>query len=572
MFGGMRQDGIICQGLWRWRLIIRDGVVSGIKFKTSTSLDTSVGIYPWLGRLGASYSVIKNELLIIGGIAKAGAIPREYEVLSIVGSFSAFADHEKEMELRVICVIPQLQPGVPRPFLIGHSSHRTAHETTLIAGGGCTCFSFGSYFNPGAWLLHDRMQGVYDEGWVFVKPTPPSPPEAPHTKALLNGSQSDLRPPTPVPVPPATVTSKTSFQELVRLSTPKLLNGLAIGPCTNLWTLSYLKSKTSSSRKVIIHSAPSSTMSFQRKDSFNYTTLPFHTFLDILTSSATSPDIKPHMYLRSISSSSPHSKPAMLGSDWPEVAADFQLPPSLSLVNDNLHSSPLRISTSLSMWLHYDVMANILFHVSSHPHPAPKQLLLFPPSDIKHLSFPAGSTTSTLDIFPPAPSSQSHARSNGNTSPPVTPLATSPTISTTPPASLPSNVNLPPGTHPHVTSLPPGSALFIPPLWSHTAAPSSEGITNISVNVFFHSLSQSLYAAGRDVYGNRDLAAYEEGRRDVEKIVKRFAGTSKSKNNHKDDCGTRVGTEEPREEMPNEIAKAYLERLGLEILAKAGSL
>ena len=71
----MRQDGIICQGLWRWRLIIRDGVVAGIKFKTSTSLDTSVGIYPWLGRLGASYSVIKNELLIIGGIAKAGCIP-----------------------------------------------------------------------------------------------------------------------------------------------------------------------------------------------------------------------------------------------------------------------------------------------------------------------------------------------------------------------------------------------------------------------------------------------------------------------------------------------------------------
>lgn len=441
LLGGMRQDGVICQGLWRWRLIIRDGVVSGIKFKTSTSLDTSVGIYPWLGRLGASYSVIKNELLIIGGIAKAGCIPREYEVLSIVGSFSAFADHEKEMELRVMCVLPRLQPGAPRPFLIGHSSHRTAHETTLIAGGGCTCFSFGSYFNPGVWLLHDRLQGVHDEGWVPVKPSPPNSQEAWRTQAVLNGSQPDLRPFTPVPVPTVTLTSENVFQDVVKASTPKLLECLNLGPCTDLWTIKYLKSKTSPSRKVIIHSAPSSTMNFQRKDSFNYTTLPFHTFLDILNSSAKSPDIKPHMYLRSISSSSPNSKPAILESDWPEIAADFRLPSSMSLLSKNLHSSPLRISSNLSMWLHYDVTANVLFHISSHPHPATKQLILFPPTDIKLLSFPAGSTTSTIDVFPVAPAPQNDAVLKDKASPPATPFTTSPTVSMTPPLSLPSNVN-----------------------------------------------------------------------------------------------------------------------------------
>jgi tRNA wybutosine-synthesizing protein 4 len=30
------------------------------------------------------------------------------------------------------------------------------------------------------------------------------------------------------------------------------------------------------------------------------------------------------------------------------------------------------------------------------------------------------------------------------------------------------------------------------------------------------------YAAGKDVYGNRDLQAYERGRQDIAKIVKSF--------------------------------------------------
>ena len=94
----------------------------------------------------------------------------------------------------------------------------------------------------------------------------------------------------------------------------------------------------------------------------------------------------------------------------------------------------------------------------------------------------------------------------------------------------------------------------------------------MSVNTFFHSLPRGLHAAGRDVYGNRDLAAYEDGRRDVEKIVRRFVGSSISKLNQKDDVEAQVGAEEPREAMPKEIAKAYLERLGREILEKAEAL
>jgi tRNA wybutosine-synthesizing protein 4 len=72
-------------------------------------------------------------------------------------------------------------------------------------------------------------------------------------------------------------------------------------------------------------------------------------------------------------------------------------------------------------------------------------------------------------------------------------------------------------THPHEGILESGDILFLPPFWLHAAEP-LEGIS-VAVNVFFRNLDGA-YAVGRDVYGNRDLQAYEQGRRDVARVGK----------------------------------------------------
>jgi tRNA wybutosine-synthesizing protein 4 len=69
----------------------------------------------------------------------------------------------------------------------------------------------------------------------------------------------------------------------------------------------------------------------------------------------------------------------------------------------------------------------------------------------------------------------------------------------------------------------------------------------VAVNVFWKGLERG-YAAGKDVYGNRDLQAYENGRRDVEKIVKAF------------------------KDLPVDVSKFYLERLAGEILERSEKL
>lgn len=124
-------------------------------------------------------------------------------------------------------------------------------------------------------------------------------------------------------------------------------------------------------------------------------------------------------------------------------------------------------------------MANVLCQIRGS-----KRLLLFPPSDIKHFDFDPGASSSHINAFERLRDPRLAA------------------------------------THAHEALLGPGDILFLPPFWLHTALPTS-GVS-IAVNAFFRNLQGSCYASGKDVYGNRDLQAYEKGRRDIAKIIRSF--------------------------------------------------
>jgi len=65
----------------------------------------------------------------------------------------------------------------------------------------------------------------------------------------------------------------------------------------------------------------------------------------------------------------------------------------------------------------------------------------------------------------------------------------------------------------------PGDAVYIPPLWPHATRPSTP---NVGVNVFWKSFKDNLYDRGKDVYGNKDILNYTEGRKLLERIAKSF--------------------------------------------------
>ncbi|CAK7264922.1 tRNA methyltransferase ppm2 [Sporothrix epigloea] len=241
---------------------------------------------------------------------------------------------------------------------------------------------------------------------------------------------------------------------------PVVFEGLDLGPCLTLWGLPYLADRFGPERKIVVHDSTSQAMDFLAKN-FRYATQTFKEFSDNV-------DAGKKLYLRALSTDSPSDTPARLDTDFPTISRDFILPPQLAFVQDRLFSSVLRVSGPVNMWLHYD---------------GTKRFCLFPPSDVTHLGFAPGASSSSIDVFSSlASSSLSHC-------------------------------------HPYEAILAPGDVLFLPQLWLHTATPVSS--SSIAVNVFFRDLDKG-YSSGRDVYGNRDLAAYEKARQDVSRICKSF--------------------------------------------------
>lgn len=148
-------------------------------------------------------------------------------------------------------------------------------------------------------------------------------------------------------------------------------------------------------------------------------------------------------------------------------------------------------------------MANVYTQIQGS-----KRMMLFPPSDVTQLCFAPGASSSSLDVFS---------------------ALDTPSLA---------------ATHAHEALLSPGDMLLLPPMWLHTATPTTD--MSVAVNIFFRDLDSG-YSTGRDVYGNRDLAAYEKGRQDAARIKKGFEG------------------------LPGDIQRFYMARIADELVQGAES-
>ena len=515
LVGGMDCNGVILQEKWTWKLNDTDESNTSIEFNLCLCAgDPSAGQY--LARFGAKTirmkyrepgALLNDGALVIGGIGTTACLPQECEILALNRRLVSQTTPPHPPAVILSRVILRRPTDTPRPLFIGHTATGGENGQTLLIGGGAVCFSFGTYWNAGIFYLRHSSYPESDD-WTLVQSEKKVNKETEYPGISKNKSEQishDLK-----HVSKMSLESAHSFAEMVKSSHPIILEQIDLGSCVQKWNRDYLEHKIGRDRQVVVHEATSRCMHFLRKD-FSYVSKPFGDFLSDIQQGA-------HQYLRSISSSEPSRKVADLGQDFPEIADDFKLPPLLADVVNLYHSSPLRITGDVTMWLHVDTMANILCQIVGS-----KRIILFPPEDMVKLEFPPGATTSDLDIFPQPGESHMPLR-------------------------------MPPGTHPYEAVIRPGEVLFIPPLWAHTTTPTGanvdadagdhNGQISIAVNVFFRSLSEG-YAPGKDIYGNRDLMAYERGRRHLSQIVNGF------------------------DKLPDDLGRAYLLRLADELRAKA---
>jgi tRNA wybutosine-synthesizing protein 4 len=485
LIGGIGACGTVLDDVWEWSLL--SGTASPrLSFRDMTNKVRSSLTNSTYARIGASLVPWGDALLLIGGVSKLGIVGLAEEFMLLT-----------HMDTGIDIQHPKVHLPAYWPLLVGAGVSAVSRDEIVVVGGGAVCFSMGSFWN-------EHYLSITPSETREARQWSPLPLQADGTHAKSVSTQKDQR---KVPsrkgkktpkgpkfkdVPRVRLQLLEDFSTLVAASKPVIIAGLDIGPCTELWTLDYLESRLGSDRELIVHECSSSTMTFGTKN-FTYEKRSVSSFFSSIDNGAPS-------YLRAISSTQPNKLPTRLEDDFPSIAADFQIPTLCrNVINDNTyHSSPLRISGPVSLWLHYDVHPNILSQISGT-----KTLTLYPPSDVSHLAYPPGASSSSLPL-----------------------------------SALTHNPKL----HPHVAALAPGDVLFIPSMWSHTATP-NQGVS-VAVNVFWKGLGEEVYAAGRDVYGNRDLKGYENGRRDVEKIVRAFKG------------------------LPADVSDFYLQRLAGEILER----
>lgn len=354
MTGGITEDGRVSKLAWRWTLKLRNDCDYEVPSMTWTLQEDEAALT--LCRFGASTIKHAEMTAVIGGIVPSNLVPEDKDVV--------FFDAKMKAQKQANVILSST-----RPLLVGQSVASTK-DGIVVMGGGAVCFSMGTFVNKGCFTIMPARpeRGCYsfmprsedDESECIcdVLPKPPKPYQylttlEVRTEAKANGAWPSL--PTsaeihePVVVRRRKITSTGEFSSIMIAGQPAIIEGLNLGSCTESWTDEYLLEKIGKDRSIVVHQATTSSMDFVSKN-FTYESKTFGDFLGSVNKGE-------KLYLRSLAVDKPADSPADIVNDFPDIAPDFKLPDELSIVRENKHSCPLRISGPVNMWLHYDVSA-----------------------------------------------------------------------------------------------------------------------------------------------------------------------------------------------------------------------
>ncbi|OAA44357.1 Leucine carboxyl methyltransferase family [Metarhizium rileyi] len=413
-----------------------------------------------LAVFGARIVDLKSQTLVCGGVGSSSRSLGQ----------SIIAVHMTDTGPYATSKVETCPSGKSLPFMVG-SAILQAEDGIVVFGGGATCFSMGTYWETGVFRL-TLSRGCETLGQHLPRVQLLGSQRVVSSTRHRLRQDSNSAKATMTRISRVRLQTTAQFEDILRTGLPVVISDANFGDCVQKWTPPYLIDRIGYDTKVVAHECKHDheRMDFNSKN-FRYVTESFGKVM-------TRAEAGERIYLRALSRKQPSERPANIRDDFPNLAEDFILPKEMDRANRGLFSSVLRISGRTNMWLHYDVMANVYAQISGS-----KRMILFPPRDVEHLLFAPGASSSSLDVFSELETPRMGA------------------------------------THPYEALLTPGDILFLPPCWPHTAATTTSW--SVAVNVFFRDL-ESGYATGRDVYGNRDLAAYEKGRLEVNRVGKSF--------------------------------------------------
>ena len=353
LFGGITADGVLQPEFWNWTVYRHDGRICLNFAKIELIGSPKANLYD---RVGAQLIESHHRFILVGGIGNYMYGARD-EIVELEKQEA----HDKAQEWHLTCL--ETDRSTPRSLLVGHSACAFGNVIFII-GGGAVCFSFGAFWNPKPvafsvtadhelynlrLIAHEtqafvngenanhRTSGKSDSTPDRLSTSQASSPVFPNGKGLSTSITQDV------------LVAPTSNALIVAMRSGKpavLRRGLS-GFSEKDWSPTALKDKIGAEREVIVHKSNGKQMDFLQKN-FIYERMKFSTFMDDILQGSP-------QYLRSLSNDKPSAEPANIASDFPKLAPDFTLPEELSFIAQKMHSSILRISGMVNMWLHYDV-------------------------------------------------------------------------------------------------------------------------------------------------------------------------------------------------------------------------
>lgn len=249
LFGGMTLDGRVLEDFWTWSVTPYGDGPTVVQLANHTeSLQTTTPLYKFICRFGATVNMTSWGLVITGGIGIQGVVPSAYEIM-ILDLQSHSSAMETPWSNAVLCAVG-LGMGFtgPRPLLIGHAAWAVNRSELLVLGGGGVCFSFGTFWNEGTWLLRDKTS-LAENRWLMAQETEYSGESlvgmplamAPEQYTKLGGLN---------PISRRSISCSAEFQEIVAQARPVVITDADIGRCATLWTKEYLANTVGVDRKV----------------------------------------------------------------------------------------------------------------------------------------------------------------------------------------------------------------------------------------------------------------------------------------------------------------------------------
>jgi tRNA wybutosine-synthesizing protein 4 len=249
LFGGIGSDGTIIEDFWIWKIHQRGDGTAFLELTDYTEQLQETSLSQYIHRFGATVTRTSWGMVIVGGIIPRQIVPYECEIMLLdVGELLKCLENESPWRHEVLSAIGlgvKLQG--PRPLLVGHVACAIDPGQVLLLGGGAVCFSFGTFWTEGSWVLKPAGS-IAKNDWSLVPEAAHTPKAvaSPHVPQIAGCSTASKL----LSIRRTRVETPEQFQQILADGKPVIIEGSSIGPCTEVWTKGYLTDAVGSDRKV----------------------------------------------------------------------------------------------------------------------------------------------------------------------------------------------------------------------------------------------------------------------------------------------------------------------------------